>query len=108
MTRQEAGRRGGLATHRKHGSAYMAMIGRRGFRAYVEKIYHGDARAAREHLLAAGRIGHPVRCQAYWKALIASGNVNLSFDQWELEQRVITAREIARRQIATITEEHAA
>lgn len=56
----------------------MAMIGRRGFRGLVDR-YNGDARAAREHLLAADTLGHRNRCHACWKEVIRTGNVSLTY-----------------------------
>lgn len=103
MTAAERGRLGGLATHRKHGSAHMRMIGRRGSRGLVNR-YNGDARAAREHLLASGKLCHPNRCAAYWKEVITSGRLELSFDAWEGEQRVMAARALARERTRQILE----
>ena len=36
------GRRGGLATFKKHGVAYMREIGRRGFQATTDRHFEGD------------------------------------------------------------------
>lgn len=41
MTRQEAGRKGGLATLAKHGKEHMQEIGRKGFAATREKRFDG-------------------------------------------------------------------
>jgi hypothetical protein len=50
MTRQEAGRLGGLTTAAKYGPGYMAEIGSKGFDAYCNRHHNGDRKAARETL----------------------------------------------------------
>jgi hypothetical protein len=50
MTRQEAGRIGGLVTAAKYGSNHMATIGSRGFQAFANRHCGGNRRKAREVL----------------------------------------------------------
>lgn len=59
MTKQEAGRLGGLATAAKMGRAYMSQIGARGFQAYADAHHNGDRAAARKALKLDGQpVGH--------------------------------------------------
>lgn len=44
MTCREAGRKGGMATVRKHGRAHMATIGAKGFLATCARHWQGDRR----------------------------------------------------------------
>jgi hypothetical protein len=48
------GRKGGQATHQKHGHKHMSKIGARGFWATVVKHWHGDARAYVNYIIALG------------------------------------------------------
>jgi hypothetical protein len=55
MTRQEAGRLGGLATVDRHGRENMAAIGRKGFSA-LATFGRGGRRAALARLASKGRL----------------------------------------------------
>lgn len=55
MTRQEAGRLGGLTTYARNGSMYMAQIGSKGFATYCNLYHNGDRAAARAALKLDGR-----------------------------------------------------
>lgn len=48
------GRKGGLATVKKHGPAYMAKIGRKGFEATTAKYFGGDESAHRQWMAEKG------------------------------------------------------
>jgi hypothetical protein len=50
VTRQEAGRIGGLVTAALYGRSHMAEIGSRGFAAYANR-YHGGNRARARRVL---------------------------------------------------------
>jgi hypothetical protein len=55
MTRQEAGRIGGLVTAAKYGPDHMAKIGAKGFESYCRLHHNGDRKAAREALKLDGK-----------------------------------------------------
>jgi hypothetical protein len=50
----QMGRRGGLATVKRHGAAHMAKIGRLGFWATCKRHYGNDPRAMVNTLIARG------------------------------------------------------
>jgi general stress protein YciG len=54
MSRNEAGKRGGKATVRRHGREHMRRIGKRGFEVTVARHWGGDRRAYRDFLHARG------------------------------------------------------
>lgn len=61
MSRSEAGRLGGQATYRKHGSAHMQRIGRLGFKA-LATFARGGRSAALAKLASWGKMTphHPI------------------------------------------------
>jgi len=87
-TREERaawGRKGGLTTAAR-GSAYMSEIAKVGFAKLVEKC-NGDAKAARRFLRDRGKFGQHNELGNYYKHIAATGNVDLTFDQYEKGKR---------------------
>jgi len=54
LTAAAAGRKGGLATVRKHGREHMRLIGRRGFQVTTDRHFDGDRRKHLNYLISRG------------------------------------------------------
>ena len=54
LTAKLMGRKGGLATVRKHGHEHMQAIGRKGFKATTDRHFGGDKRKHLNYLISRG------------------------------------------------------
>lgn len=75
MTKQEAGRLGGLTTAAKYGRAHMSQIGSKGFDAYCQAHHKGDRAAARAALKLDGRPKGHLDTPAIWLEWAASKGI---------------------------------
>jgi hypothetical protein len=66
QTAAALGRRGGLATCKKHGVEYMRAIGRRGFQMTTDRYFEGDRR---KHLNALIRRGLRAQDPCPWNGV---------------------------------------